>query len=469
MSRMRQTGVDVSRLSAAQKREYVKALLKRRFDEAAETVRAPILEAKKPESPGSKRTRRSAKGEKVPAKFHTFAKDPAYVEMRTFMEMGRKMGIPNPFYKSHDGIAGHTTIMDGREYINFANYNYLGLCGHPKVSEATKEAIDKFGTSVSASRIVSGQRPFQTELEAEIADMIGAEDCILFVAGFTTNETTIGYLFGPNDLILHDELAHNSILQGGTLSGARRMPFPHEDWDALDRILTANRHEYEKVVIIVEGVYSMDGDYPDPRPLIEIKNRHKTFLMIDEAHSMGVLGDRGFGLAEHFNIDAADVDIWMGTLSKSFASCGGYIAGCRELVELLRYRAPGAVYSVGLSPPAAAAALAAIRQMKAEPERVRDVRKNSGQFLTLAREAGLDTGLSMGVSIVPVIVGSSALAILLSHALLERGINVQPILHPAVPEASTRLRFFLTSDHTEDEIRRTVAATTEALAMLRRS
>jgi 7-keto-8-aminopelargonate synthetase-like enzyme len=263
-------------------------------------------------------------------------------------------------------------------------------------------------------------------------------------------------------------LIHNSVIQGAILSGARRIPFAHSDWGSLDGLLSHDRRDYERALIVLEGVYGMDGDFPDPRPVIEIKNRHKAFLMIDEAHSMGVLGRRGFGLREHFGIDGSEVDIWMGTLSKSFASCGGYIAGCRELVERLRYNAPGAVYSVGLSPPDTAAALAAIRLMKAEPERVRRLQGNAHLFLEFARERGLETGLSVGVSIVPVIVGSSAASIFLSNALLKSGINVQPILHPAVEESATRLRFFLSCLHTEDQIRSTVEAVAEELAKLRR-
>ena len=201
--------------------------------------------------------------------------------------------------------------------------------------------------------------------------------------------------------------------------------------------------------------------------MIEIKRRHKAFLMIDEAHSMGVLGAHGHGVREHFGLDGSDVDIWMGTLSKSFASCGGYIAGCGALVEHLRYSAPGAVYSVGLSPPDTAAALAAFQVMQAEPQRVERLRRNGRLFLDGARARGLDTGLSMGVNIVPVITGNSANAVLLSHALFEHGINVQPILYPAVEEKAARLRFFLSCEHSEEQIRFTVdAVATESAKLL---
>ena len=178
--------------------------------------------------------------------------------------------------------------------------------------------------------------------------------------------------------------------------------------------------------------------------------------MVDEAHSLGVLGPHGKGLAEHFGIDGKDVDIWMGTLSKTLATCGGYIAGSKALVDILKFAAPGFVYSVGISPPLAAASLQALQIMQAEPERVQRLRDNTQLFLTLAKAEGLDTGLSAGFAIVPIIAGSSRKAITLSNQLSTYGINVQPIIHPAVEEKSARLRFFCSSEHTEADIRRTV-------------
>jgi 8-amino-7-oxononanoate synthase len=357
-------------------------------------------------------------------------------------------------------------LIGGKEYINFCSYNYIGMSGDPKVIEAVQAATAKFGTSVSASRVVSGQKTIHIELEREIADFIGTEDSIVFVGGHSTNETTIGHLFGPGDMILHDSLSHNSILQGAMLSGARRRPFPHNDWQACGEILSELRHEYRKVLVVVEGVYSMDGDYADLTKFVELKKRHKTFLMVDEAHSMGTMGLHGKGMSEYFGINPRDVDMWMGTLSKSFGSCGGYIAGSKELVEYLKYTAPGFVYSVGLSPPNAAAALAALRLLQEEPERVAQLGHNSRLFLQLAKEAKLDTGTSNNTPVVPIITGNSANALRLSHALFERGINVQPIMYPAVEESAARLRFFITSLHTDEQIRATVAATSEELAKI---
>ena len=372
----------------------------------------------------------------------------------------------HPFFMVHEGVTNDRTTIGGTEYINFCSYNYLGMSGDSVVTEAARRAVTKYGTSVSASRVVSGQKPVHVELEKAIADFIGAEESLVFVGGHSTNETVIGHLFGAGDLILHDSLSHNSILQGAMLSGARRRPFRHNDWQECDRVLNEVRHEYRRVLIVVEGVYSMDGDYCDLPRLVEIKKKHKAYLMVDEAHSLGTMGLHGRGMAEHFDVNPRDVDIWMGTLSKAFASCGGYIAGCSELIEYLKYTAPGFVYSVGLSPPNAAAALAAINLLQEEPERVAKLSENSRLFLRLAKREGLNTGTSNNTAVVPVITGNSDYAVQLSQALFQRGINAQPILYPAVEESAARLRFFITSSHNEEQIRQTVGAVAEELVRI---
>ncbi|MDD5274258.1 MAG: aminotransferase class I/II-fold pyridoxal phosphate-dependent enzyme, partial [Methylovulum sp.] len=303
-----------------------------------------------------------------------------------------------------------------------------------------------------------GERPVHRQLEAAIADTYGVDDAVVMVSGHATNVTTIGYLFGANDLILHDELIHNSSMVGAQLSGAKRLSFPHNDYAALDKLLTENRRHYERVLIVLEGLYSMDGDYPDLPEFIAIKRKHKAFLMVDEAHSLGVLGLTGLGIREHFGIDGKDVDIWMGTLSKSLAGCGGFIAGESALVEHLKFLAPGFLYSVGMPPQVAAPALAALHIFKQEPERVQRLQALSQYFLNKAKALGIDTGHSQGVAIIAAITGSSLSAVRMSEALFQKGINVQPILYPAVPEKSARLRFFISCGHTEEQIDQTLQA-----------
>jgi 8-amino-7-oxononanoate synthase len=284
-------------------------------------------------------------------------------------------------------------------------------------------------------------------LEQALAAFYGVDDCIAFVSGHATNVSTISTLFGPRDLVLHDALIHNSVFEGVKLSGAHRRSFPHNDWQWVDTLLGQQRGQYERVLIVVEGLYSMDGDTPDLPRFIEIKKRHKAFLMVDEAHALGVLGATGRGSAEHWAINVRDVDIWMGTLSKTLASCGGYIAGSTALVELLKFNSPGFVYSVGISPVLAAAALEALNILQEEPQRVARLQAVGSEFLELARARGVDTGLSQGFAITPAIVGSSLKAARLSNTLFERGINAQPIIYPAVEEKAARVRFFLCALH----------------------
>lgn len=399
----------------------------------------------------------------VPAEDYQFSKSPEYLRLLENKSLTTKAGLPNPFFTVHEGLTNDRTTIAGQEYVNWCSYNYLGMSGDPAVVKATQDAVARFGTSVSASRVVSGEKTIHRQLERAIADFIGTEDSIVMVGGHSTNESIIGHLFGPGDLILHDALSHNSIMQGAILSGARRRPFAHNDWRECGRILDQIRHEYRRVLIVVEGVYSMDGDYPDLPQFVELKKKHKCYMMVDEAHSIGTMGLHGRGMSEHFGIVPRDVDIWMGTLSKSMGSCGGYIAGCRELVEYLKYTAPGFVYSVGLSPANTAAALASLELLQEEPERVARLAENSRLFLRLAKDAGLNTGHSNNTPVVPVITGNSEHALRLSHQLFQRGINVQPILYPAVEERAARLRFFITATHTPQQIRTTVRAVAEEL------
>ena len=380
--------------------------------------------------------------------------------------MVRDAGLEDPYFGIHEGLTNDRTQIGGREMISWATYNYLGMSGEPEVTAAAKAALDRYGSSVSASRLVSGEKVIHRELEQAIARFVGTEDCITFVGGHATNETVIGHVVGPGDLVLHDALAHNSLLQGAVLSGARRRPFPHNDFEAAEELLRQVRSQYRRVLIVVEGIYSMDGDHCDLPRFVALAKRHKALLMVDEAHSIGVMGPRGRGIGEHYGVAPTDVDLWMGTLSKALGSCGGYIAGSRTLVRWLKYTVPGFVYSVGLPPAAAGAALGALRVLERQPERVAKLLSNARLFLQLANESGFDTGSSGGSAIVPVILGNSLNSLRLSLAMFARGISVQPILYPAVEERATRLRFFITSRHTPDQIRRTISIMREELSRI---
>lgn len=392
----------------------------------------------------------------VPESFYKLEKMAEFVRLQNLQDKVAATGIRNPFFSVHEGRIGDTTRIDGKELISYASYNYLGLSGHPEVNQSAKDAIDDFGTSVSASRIVSGEKTIHKQLEKELSEFLGVEDVITFPGGHACNESVIGHLVGRGDLILHDSFAHNSLIQGAMLSGAQRRPFEHNDWKELNQILHNCRSEYQRVLIVIEGLYSMDGDYPDLPRFVDIKKRYKSWLYVDEAHSIGTLGATGRGLAEVYDVQRNDVDCWMGTLSKSFGSCGGFVGGTAQLIQYLRYTTPGYVFAAGMPPANVGAALGALRVLREHPELVAQLQSNAQLFLDLAKQAGLNVGMAQGTAIIPIITGDSMKALRLSEGLFNNGINAQPILYPAVPEQETRVRIFMTATHTETQIRDSV-------------
>ncbi|NSL24014.1 aminotransferase class I/II-fold pyridoxal phosphate-dependent enzyme [Agrobacterium tumefaciens] len=408
----------------------------------------------------SRVNRRMPERIKAPKRFEDLAE---YKKILAQKAISGLAGVDNPFYRSHEMAAGATTRIGGREVINFASYDYLATNSHPAVHAAAIEAIDKFGISASASRLVAGERPQHGLLEQKLASIYEAEASVCFVSGYLTNSTVISCVMGPKDLVIHDELIHNSVLAGIKLSGATRRFFRHNDTADLENILMGIEGEFERVLVVVEGVYSMDGDVTPLPHLVGLRGKFGFWLMVDEAHALGVLGEKGRGTFEHFGIDPSNVDIWMGTLSKTASSCGGYVAGCSALIQILKANAGGFVYSVGLPPVLASSALASLSILENEPDRVAQLRENGRLFLDVARRAGLDTGTSGGHSIVPVIVGDSLRAVQLSNELLKADVNALPIIYPAVQEGMARIRFFLTSDHTRGHIETAVNLTANSL------
>lgn len=389
--------------------------------------------------------------------WYNFEKFPEYFEVKRIEDYFAAQSSGNMYFRSRNDTAADTITIDGKRVISYSSYNYLGLSGDPRVNSAVAEAVGRYGTSVSASRIVGGEIDLHRQLERELAATLGAEDCVVSVGGYITNTAVISYLCRRNDLVLHDALIHNSLMSGCLLSGARRIPFPHNDFEALERLLAENRRQHERVLIIVEGVYSMDGDIPDIARVVELKKRYKALLMVDEAHSIGVIGERGAGVTDYFGIAASDIDIIMGTMSKSLASCGGFIVGRSPLIGMLKYFAPGLVlYSAGITPANAAAALCALTIMRQEPERVERLRSNARYFLERAKAGGLDVGISRDTAIVPILLGNSDLALQLMTALCEDGIFVHAMLYPVVPMDLVRLRFFITAAHTQEQLGYTV-------------
>ena len=399
----------------------------------------------------------------------TFDTLAGYKERETLRKMSTSLGIGDPTFRQ---IAGHPSTIsriNGRDVLNFGSYDYLGLNADPRPANAAKEAIDRYGVSASASRLTAGQRPIHLELEKALAAHYDVEEALTFVSGHATNVSVISTIMQKSDLIIYDAFIHNSASVGATLSAASRRSFPHNDLDALEALLKDNAGHYRATLVVVEGHYSMDGDIPDLRRLLALKARFGFWLMVDEAHSLGCIGPTGKGVREIYGVSGSEIDIWMGTLSKTLGSTGGYVAGNAALIDIIKYEAPGSVYSVALSPPLAAAAACSLAILELEPERVARLNARGTFFLECAASLGLDTGTSIGSSIVPVMIGNSAIAVALSMKLLERNINALPIAFPGVPMNAARLRFFLTSEHTEEQITHALTETANILLDLRDS
>ncbi len=397
----------------------------------------------------------------------SFEAMPGYKQLKIQQAVAERAGLEQPYYRCHEGLAKAVTVINGREYRNFATYDYLDLNGHPAIAAAVQNALARYGTSASASRLTAGERPPHRDLETRLAALYGAEDCIVFVSGHATNVSALGCLFGPHDVIFHDALSHNSLVQGAMLSGAARLAFSGNDMAALERLLRERRHQFQRAIIVSEGLFGMDGCLCPLPELVELKRRFGCFLMVDEAHSLGVLGATGRGVYEHYSLPADVVDIWMGTLSKTLCGCGGFIAGSAALVEFLKFNAPGFVYSVGMPPIMAAASAAAADLMLAEPGRVQCLQDRSSFLLRHAQKLGLDTGRAQGFAVVPIMVGDSLSTTFLAQELMGRGVLTMPIIYPGVEEGLARLRFFVSAAHSEDDIRSALEATADLLPVAR--
>jgi 8-amino-7-oxononanoate synthase len=380
-------------------------------------------------------------------------------------EVYARDGMNNPYFVPRSGHMSDKITNKGKKFICYSGYNYLGLSNDARVIHAAKLSLDQYGTHAGAARMVGGEMEIHAELEQTLCDAFGFENCVTTAGGYITNVMTIGYLMGKRDLIVMDEYMHNSGVMGAVMADSRRIIFPHNDFDALEHLLNANRSAYEKTIIVVEGAYSMDGDLADLPRLIRLKKRHNCWLMVDEAHSLGVVGKSGRGLCEHWGVSANEIDIIMGTLSKSFASCGGFVGGTSEMIELLRYFAPGLLlYSTALPPASAAAANMAIKIMLKEPWRVENLQNNVRQFSQMATARRFDIGRSGAAAVVPVMLGDNMLALDLMSDLHQVGVIAHAVMYPVVPENQARLRFFITTEHTEDEFIHTLDSLQRILA-----
>ena len=390
----------------------------------------------------------------------------SYPEIRAFNQhkaIIAQAGVENPYFRSNDSTTGRHTLIDGKQLISFSGYNYLGFSGHPKVNERAKNAIDLYGTSPSASRLVTGEKPVHRELENALAGFLGTESALVFASGHATNVTVIGHFFNTEDLILYDELSHNSLVQGCLLSGARRIAFKHNNVEHCEQLIAENQHKYQKILVAVEGAYSMDGDLAPLRDFVRLRQQYQVLLFVDEAHSLGTVGTTGRGISEYAEVSPSDVDFWMGTLSKALASNGGYIAGKQALIDYLKYTTPGFVYSAGITPANAAAALASLELLGQSNQSVLRLQENANYFRKQALGHKLDIGPSADTPIVPVIIGDSEKTIQVADQLFRAGINVHPMFYPSVPQGEARLRFFISSEHTREDMTYTLDTLASAL------
>lgn len=382
-----------------------------------------------------------------------FANFQSFKKIEAQENIAKEIGIQNPFTQSHETIAKAYTTINGEKYLNFATYDYLGFNGNPYVNEKVYDAMLRYGTSAGASRLVAGERVIHQELENALCEHYRQEAAICFVSGHATNVSVISTLFTEDDLILYDRLSHDSIILGSKFSGARRLAFSHNDMQSLEDLLKKHRDNYKRVLIVTEGVFSMDGNIANLPRLIELKKEYKALLMVDEAHALGVIGKNGLGSFEHFNVDPKDVDIYMGTLSKTLCSCGGYIVGKKELIKILRFSAHAFIYSVGLSPVLAAASKACLELLHQDKESVKKLQDNCKYALEYAHSLNLDTGLAEGTAVLPIIIGSSIKATFLSNLLFENHVVALPIIYPVVDEGKARIRLFLSASHSFSDIK----------------
>ncbi len=361
-------------------------------------------------------------------------------------------GQENPYFVAHDSPLLDKSFVDNQWMLDFGSYNYVGMSGREETKAAAKAAIDKYGTSASGSRLLAGEKSIHKELEAAIAEWKHTETALVLVGGHSTNVTFVGNFCGKGDLIVYDAIAHNSIEQGCRLSQATAKPFPHSDVNALESILRTQRHKFGKVLIVIEGAYSMDGDIAPVPEFVKLKKKYGCFLMVDEAHSACVIGRTGGGVDEYFGLAPDDIDIKYGTLSKGLGTCGGYLAGSRAIIDYMRYNLPGFVFSVGISPPLAAASLEAIKLLRSDPSIMERMRRNIKCFVEEAHKRHFNTCLAGETAIIPILVGKDEDAWELSNRLRKKGVIVPPAVYPAVPKNKARLRFCVISEHKPEEI-----------------
>jgi glycine C-acetyltransferase len=370
---------------------------------------------------------------------------------RIFEMMGQscEFGV-YPYQLPLQGRSGPWVTAEGRELLMLSSYDYLGLIGDSRIDDAAIEAIRKYGTGTGGVRLLTGTMDLHHQMERDVAAFKGTPEAITFSSGYLANLAVVASLLTPQDRVILDSLSHRSLVDACRLAGVPIQRFRHNDIDSLRHELSTGAPA-NRTMIIADGVFSMDGDICPLPDLIQVKREFGCFLMIDESHASGVLGRNGRGTDEHFGVDAGEVDIWSGALAKAIPSNGGFVAVSSELAIFLQHAAAPFIFSAALAPPAVAAVIAALGVLKSEPERVARLQRNAEFLRDGLRALGYDTGHS-GTAIIPVILEDERTAALMSGRLREMGIAVTPILFPAVPLGSARLRLCVTAAHSMQDL-----------------
>src|SRR5580704_7064296 len=384
----------------------------------------------------------------------TTSKRPQLAHLRAVLDDLRERGT---YFKLRvlDDEQGPLCHYDGREVINLASNNYLGLCEHPKLREAAIAATEKYGVGSGAVRTIAGTMRIHMELEEKIAAFKGVEACVVFQSGFTANAGTVSSILGKEDFILSDELNHASIIDGARLSRAKIKVFRHKDVAHAEELLKEIQHEPGRKLLITDGVFSMDGDIGPVDKLCDIADKYGAIMMVDDAHASGVLGRNGRGSVDHFHCTQR-VDVQVGTLSKAIGALGGYVCGSRDLIDFLYHRARPFLFSTSHPPSVAATCIAAFDILENEPDRIQRLWDNTNYFKKQLTDAGFDVGGNSTpkseTPITPIIIGDGRQTMEFSKALFDAGVMATGIAFPTVPEGKARIRTIMTSEHTRAQI-----------------
>lgn len=358
-----------------------------------------------------------------------------------------------PYFRAIESGQDTEVVIDGKKVLMFGSNSYLGLTNHPKIKEAAKKAIDKYGTGCAGSRFLNGTLDIHIELERRLAKYVGKESAVLFSTGFQVNLGVISCLLDRNDYLILDEYDHASIIDGSRLSFSRSIKYAHNDMDDLRKKLSRLPEDAAKL-IVADGIFSMEGDLVNLPEIVKIADEYGANIMMDDAHSLGVIGHNGSGTASHFGL-TDKVDLIMGTFSKSLASLGGFIAGTEETIEFVKHRARSLMFSASMPPAAVASVIAALDIIESEPERIDQLWANTNYAKKLLLDAGFDIGHTDS-PIIPVYIRDNDKTFLVTNILSNNGIFVNPVVSPAVPSNSSLIRFSLMATHTFAQIEEAV-------------